>query len=159
MRLAASVDHLPRLPVYRAGEEDGLLYLALRFVAGETLGETIERDGGWPPDRALALLGDLAGALDAAHAHGLLHRDVKPENVLLDDQNNGYLADFGLARADGGTRTGTPGSLAGTLAYLAPERIEGAEASQASDLYSFAGVAFSSRSPARRRSFASTRRR
>ena len=67
---------------------------------------------------------------------------MKPENVLLDDQNNGYLADFGLARADGGTRTGTPGSLAGTLAYLAPERIEGAEASQASDLYSFAGVAF-----------------
>ena len=141
MQLAASLDHPHVCPVYRAGEEDGILYLALRYVPGENLGATLAGSGPFEPEPALALLRDLAGALDSAHEHGLLHRDVKPENVLLDESGNAYLADFGLARSDSGLRASVAGLLAGTAAYLAPERIEGAEASAASDLYSFAGLA------------------
>jgi predicted ATPase len=142
MRLAASLDHPHVCPVYRAGEEDGLLFLVLRYVPGENLGASIAQAGALEPKRALELLGDLAAALDAAHAHGLLHRDVKPENVLLDEEQNAYLADFGLARSDVGSQATVAGSLAGTLAYLAPERIEGSVASPASDLYAFACLAF-----------------
>jgi len=141
MRLAASLDHPHVCPVYRAGEEDGLLYLALRYVPGEDLGAAVAR-AALEPERALGLLHDLAGALDAAHAHGLLHRDVKPANVLLDESGNAYLADFGLARSDAGSQASVAGSQAGTLAYLAPERIEGAAATTASDLYAFACLAF-----------------
>ena len=142
MQLAASLDHPHVCPVYRAGEEDGILYLTLRYVPGEDMGATLAGSGAFEPEPAIALLRDLAGALDAAHEHGLLHRDVKPEKRVLDESGNAYLADFGLARSDSGSRASVAGSLACTAAYLAPERIEGAEASAASDLYSFAGLAF-----------------
>ncbi|MEJ7567103.1 MAG: protein kinase [Gaiellaceae bacterium] len=142
MRLAASLDHPHVCPVYRAGEEDGVLYLALRYVPGEDLGSSLAQTGPLEPERALALVRDLAGALDAAHAHGLLHRDVKPENVLLDEERNAYLADFGLARSNAASRATVAGSLTGTVAYLAPERIEGGEATRASDLYAFACLVY-----------------
>ena len=148
MRLAASLDHPHVCPVYRAGEEDGHLYLVLRYVEGEDLGAMLARTGPLEPERALALLGDLAGAVDAAHAHGLLHRDIKPENVLVDADGNAYLADFGLARtgamieAAAGTDSAAATAPAGTAAYLAPELIEGDAASAASDRYGFACLAF-----------------
>ena len=142
MRLAASLEHPHVCPVYAAGEEDGLLYLALRFVEGEDAASLVGREGPLRPEHALALLGDLAGALDQAHAHGLLHRDVKPENVLLDADSNAYLADFGLARPLRRRASTQAGELEGTLLYLAPERIDGRDASPASDEYAFACLAY-----------------
>jgi predicted ATPase len=139
-RLAASLEHPHVCPVYAAGEVEGRLFLAQRFLEGEDLGSLVAREGRLAPERALVLLGQIAAALDAAHARGLLHRDVKPGNVLLAG-GTAYLVDFGLAReaVGGGTEAG---ELAGTLTYLAPELVEGGEASAASDRYSFACLSF-----------------
>ena len=96
-RLAASIDHAGILPVYPAGEADGELYLANRFVEGTDLRALVEQ-GPLPPERALGLVGQVADALDAAHARGLVHRDVKPGNVLVDAADHCYLSDFGLTK-------------------------------------------------------------
>src|SRR6187455_3171297 len=102
-RLAASLDHPSILPVYAAGEADGELFLATRYVEGTDLGTLLEREGPLPATRGLALVGQVAKALDAAHHLGLVHRDVKPRNVLVDVADHCYLCDFGLAKlvADG----------------------------------------------------------
>jgi protein kinase-like protein/AAA ATPase-like protein len=142
MRLAASLDHPHVCPVYAAGEADGVLYLALRFVEGEDAARLVGRDGPLAPERAVSLLADLASALDHAHAHGLIHRDVKLENLLLDADGNAYLADFGVALPLRGGEATKPGELEGTLLYLAPERINGRDASPASDQYAFACLAY-----------------
>src|SRR5881396_1355733 len=97
-RLAASIDHPGILPVYAAGEADGEVYLATRYVAGTDLRATLEEDGPLTPERALPLVEQVADALDAAHERGLVHRDVKPANVLVDERGHCYLADFGLSR-------------------------------------------------------------
>src|SRR5262249_34482614 len=97
-RLAASLEHPNILPVYAAGDADGLLYLAMRRVAGADLGAILGREGPLAPERTVALLGQAAEALDAAHAHGLVHRDVKPANMLGGREPRGeepYLADLG----------------------------------------------------------------
>jgi len=142
-RLAASIDHPSIIPVYEAGEQDGLLYLAMRLVEGEDLGALLARGGRLAPERTLALLGQVASALDAAHAKGLVHRDVKPANMLIAGGRHVYLSDFGLSKqaslAGGVTATG---QLLGTLAYIAPERIEGKALDGRSDLYALACVAF-----------------
>jgi serine/threonine protein kinase len=136
-RLAASIDHAGILPVYAAGEVDGELYLASRFVAGTDL-RTLTDDGPLAPERAIGLVGQVADALDAAHARGLVHRDVKPGNVLVDSADHCYLSDFGLTTrlVDGGT-TAT-GRLAGSLDYLAPEQIRRAEIDGRADQYALA---------------------
>ena len=138
-RLAAALDHPHVLPVYEAGEAGGVLYLATRFVDGRDLGRLIADEGPLPPDRALATLEGIAGALDVAHGRGLVHRDVKPGNVLLDLHGHAYLADFGLSTMGGGSLTGS-GHFAGTADYVAPERVEGRQASAASDQYALACV-------------------
>jgi serine/threonine protein kinase len=115
-RLAAALDHANVVPIYEAGEQDGQLYLAMRYVEGSDLKAVLRRDGRLAPERALAILGQVAGALDAAHRRGLVHRDVKPGNVLIDADGHAYLTDFGVTkhrggdRADGGRR---PASAAG----------------------------------------------
>ena len=135
-RLAASIDHPSIIPVYEAGEQDGLLYLAMRLVEGEDLGALLARGGRLAPERTLALLGQVGSALDAAHAQGLVHRDVKPANMLIAGGRHVYLSDFGLSKqaslVSGATATG---QLLGTLAYIAPERIEGKPLDGRSDLY------------------------
>ena len=141
-RLAASLDHPSVVPIYQAGEHDGRLFLAMRYVEGEDLARLITREAPLELDRALAVLSTLASALDTAHARGLVHRDVKPSNVLLDSEGHPYLCDFGIARsivADAATQTG---QLIGTFAYLAPELIEGERASAASDEYAFACLSY-----------------
>ena len=142
-RLAASIDHPSIIPVYEAGEQDGLLYLAMRLVDGEDLGALLARGGRLAPERTLALLGQVGSALDAAHAQGLVHRDVKPANMLIAGGRHVYLSDFGLSKqaslVSGATATG---QLLGTLAYIAPERIEGKPLDGRSDLYALACVAF-----------------
>ena len=116
-----SLDHANVIPIYEAGEAGGSLFIAMRYVEGLDL-KTLLRDGPLPVGRALALIAQVAGALDTAHAHGLVHGDVKPSNVLIDERGHAYLADFGLTRVgDEQSPTGTP-QLMGTIDYVAPER-------------------------------------
>ena len=140
-RIAASIDHAGILPVYAAGEADGELYLATRFVPGTDLRSLID-DVQLPGERAIGLVGQVADALDAAHERGLVHRDVKPGNVLVDTADHCYLCDFGLTtqRVDGGT-TAT-GKLAGSLDYLAPEQIRRNDVDGRADQYALACVLY-----------------
>ncbi len=142
-RLAASLEHPHVVPVYAAGERDGVLYLAMRYIEGEDLGSLLRREGPLGPDRAVQILEQVADALDAAHARGLLHRDVKPANVLLDVAGRAYLADFGLARELGADQRLTqPGQLLGTLAYASPEQIDGRPLDGRTDVYALGCVAW-----------------
>ena len=140
-RLAASLDHPNVIPIYEAGERDGHLYLAMRYVEGEDLRTILAREGKLEPERALRVLGQIAGALDAAHAAGLVHRDVKPANVLLDENEHAYLTDFGITKQVGGASTET-GQMVGTLDYLAPEQIRGEPVDGRTDCYALACVLY-----------------
>jgi serine/threonine protein kinase len=95
---AASTEHPNIVPIYAAGEAGGVLYIAMRYVEGENLRALIDRNGPTPPERATEIVSQVASALDAAHARGLVHRDVKPSNILLDHHGNAYLSDFGLIK-------------------------------------------------------------
>jgi serine/threonine protein kinase len=128
-QLAASLDHPNIVPIYAAGETDGQLYLAMRYVEGYDLRQLLAREGRLEPGRAHALLEQVAEALDAAHERGLIHRDVKPGNVLIAERSGRehcYLADFGLTQQTASISglTGT-GELVGTVAYVSPEQIRG----------------------------------
>jgi WD40 repeat protein len=142
-RLAAALEHPNVVPVHDAGEADGLLYIAMRFVDGRDL-RSLLADGPLEPRRALMLAGQIAGALDAAHARGLVHRDVKPGNIVVDDADNAYLTDFGIAVEldSSAVSGGGPGSTAGTLAYVAPEQIEGGPVGGRADQYALACLAY-----------------
>ncbi len=143
-RLAASLDHPNVVPIYEAGDADGRLFIAMRFVDGPDLGQVMRAGGALEPPAAVAIAAQVADALDAAHRRGLVHRDVKPSNVLLDREdgrNHAYLADFGLTRSVHGSGPSDP-SLAGTVGYLAPELIRGDEASAASDQYALGCLLF-----------------
>src|SRR4051812_15476818 len=145
-RLAASIDHAGIVPIYEAGESDGQLYIAMRYVEGTDLSSLLHREGPMEPGRAVALVTQLAHALDAAHARGLAHRDVKPSNALIaveGAEEHVYLADFGLTEhiaTAGGVTNGD--RLVGTVDYLAPERIAGEPADGRADLYSLGCVLF-----------------
>jgi DNA-binding beta-propeller fold protein YncE/predicted Ser/Thr protein kinase len=135
-KLAASLDHPNVIPIYEAGEADGRLFIAMRYVEGGDLGDVL-RSGPLEPGLALELCSQLAEALDAAHERGLVHRDVKPSNVLLDGRKHVYLADFGLTRRIvGGDVPGLEARSLGTIDYIAPEQIRGEEVDGRADLYS-----------------------
>jgi serine/threonine-protein kinase len=145
-RLAGSLDHPNVIPIYDAGEADGLLYLAMRYVDGTDLRKLLASEAPLDPPRASAITTQIAAALDAAHSAGLVHRDVKPSNVLLPRSGAGrtehaYLADFGLTRrtASESGVTATSAFL-GTIAYVAPEQIEGRPVDGKADQYSLACV-------------------
>ena len=145
--LAAAIDHPNVLPVYDAGETDGVLWIAMRYVDGIDLAGLLARDGPLAPEQALAVCGPVAGALDAAHARGLVHRDVKPANILLAVEGGVvaqvYLADFGLTRRVGGARGVTvSGQVLGTIDYVAPEQVEGGRVDGRADQYSLGCVLF-----------------
>jgi len=136
-RIAASIEHASVVPIYGAGEEDGRLYLVMRFVEGTDLFAEVAGHGPLAQQRVARLAGQLAGALDAAHARGLVHRDVKPANVLLTgtgDDEHALLTDFGLSKEAAGVSglTGT-GQLLGTLDYVAPLVSEGVHRDPAHD--------------------------
>ena len=140
-RLAASLDHPGVVPIFQAGEWEGQLYLAMRFVEGSDLKSVIEREGSLAPERALVVLAQVADALDAAHRRGLVHRDVKPGNVLLDESGHAYLTDFGITKQLGGVSTDT-GRVVGTLDYLAPEQIRGEAVDGRTDCYALGCVLY-----------------
>ena len=135
--LVMSLEHPNVVPIYDAGAVDGRVYLAMRLVDGSDLRSVLRREGALAPPRALAICAQIASALDAAHARGLVHRDVKPSNVLLDQTEHVYLADFGLTRRleDLPGEPGDDRSI-GTPAYLAPEQLEGKPVDGRADLYS-----------------------
>ena len=146
-RAVAAVDHPHIIPVYAAGEADGVQYIAMRFVAGDTLQGVLRAAGTLSPRRAAAFISPVASALDAAHAAGLVHRDVKPANILVDSRRGGpehaYLTDFGIARAmlSAGTLT-VAGQFLGTPDYAAPEQINGQPVDGRADQYALACVAY-----------------
>ena len=133
-RMAASLDHPNVLPVFGAGEtEDGMLWLSMRLVTGADLRSLAPL----PATRAAAIVAQVGAALDAAHERRLVHRDVKPANVLVTASDHAYLTDFGLVKAlDHGSDLTRTGEVVGTLDYIAPERIRGAGDGPAADLYS-----------------------
>ncbi len=145
-RAAAVVDHPHIIPVYGAGEFDGVLYIAMRYVAGGDLRALLQREGPLPPSRAAFLLSPLASALDAGHAAGLVHRDVKPANILIDTSpgrpDHLYLSDFGLAKGNAMTGLTGTGQFLGTLDYCAPEQIGGKPARPQTDQYALGCVAY-----------------
>jgi predicted Ser/Thr protein kinase len=141
-RLAASLDHPSIVPVYDAGEDAGVLWIAMAHVDGDDLKTLLVKEGKLPLRRALRLVGQIASALDAAHARGLVHRDVKPANILVGAGDRALLSDFGVAkelRSPGTTRTG---AFVGTIDYCAPEQIEGREIDARADQYALACVLY-----------------
>ncbi|MFW0791191.1 protein kinase domain-containing protein [Gordonia sp. CPCC 205333] len=130
------------IPIHDFGDLDGVLYLDMRLVAGPDLRRVLTDTGALPPDRAVAIVVQIAQALDAAHADGLVHRDVKPENILVTDNDFAYLVDFGIAQADSSTHLTQAGSTIGSFAYMAPEQFDNEAASPASDIYALAAVLF-----------------
>ncbi len=140
-RLAARLDHPSVVPVYDSREVDGELIVAMRLVKGGDLRGLVDREGPLPPGRAIDLLGQIADALDAAHAAGIVHRDVKPHNILVEG-DRAYLSDFGLAKAldESGAASGT--SVVGTAHYMSPEQWRGDSIGPAADVYSLGCVLY-----------------
>jgi serine/threonine-protein kinase len=145
-RLAASIDHPNVVPVHEAGEEDGLLYVAMRYVDGPDLGALLRAAGKLPPQRAARIVAQVAAALDAAHARGLVHRDVKPANVLVADPGGAehcYLTDFGLSKQVAATTDVTrTGTVMGTVHYIAPEQLRGDAVDGRADVYALGCVLY-----------------
>ena len=148
-RAAAAVDHPHIIPVFEAGESEGVLFIAMRYVVGRDVRSLLDATGPLPPGRAITIVTQVSSALDAAHSFGLVHRDVKPGNMLLDSVGGSgqpdhiYLSDFGLSKqslsASGLTGTG---QFLGTLDYVAPEQIEGKLVDGRADQYALAGAAY-----------------
>jgi DNA-binding CsgD family transcriptional regulator len=145
-RLSASLDHPHIVPVYAAGEADGVPYIAMRFVEGVNLRLEITAHGRLEPVRAVRIVNQVASALDAAHERGLVHRDVKPANVLISrhgGNEHAYLTDFGVTKQRTATETGTAtGGWAGTLDYVAPEAVRGEQVDGRADIYSLGCVLY-----------------
>ncbi|MEU9173521.1 serine/threonine-protein kinase [Streptomyces sp. NPDC048420] len=150
-RVAAAIDHPHIVPVFEAGETDGVLYIAMRYVSGSDLRHLLDRQGPLPLATALRIAAQIASALDAAHEHGLVHRDVKPGNILVargtddDHPEHTYLTDFGLTKKSLSlTGFTTVGQFVGTLDYVAPEQISGRPVDGRCDVYGFACVVYES---------------
>jgi len=142
-RTVAALDHPNIAPLYEAGEQDGTIYIVTRWVEGTELGALIRRESPVEPARAARFAAQIADALELAHEKGLVHRDVKPSNVIVTDEGHVYLTDFGLAKRAGSASglTGAAQQLA-TVDYVAPEAIEGHEPVAAGDVYALGCVLY-----------------
>src|SRR6266581_3278276 len=147
-QIAASLDHPNVVTVYDAGESDGLLYISMRYVDGPNLGRTIRDEGPLDPKFVVSVIDQVGGALDAAHALGLVHRDVKPANVLLSRPGEArsvraFLTDFGITKRIGAaTQFTQTGQLVGTYTYMAPEQIRGDPLDGRTDIYSLGCIVY-----------------
>jgi len=141
-RAAQHVVHDHLVPVLDAGEAEGRSYLVTAYVSGRTLAQRLEDEGPLPLTDLLLLVAQVGTALDALHREGLIHRDVKPSNLMLDDDGRAAITDFGLAKGRAYTVLTKPGQVMGTLDYLAPELIRGEAATAASDVYALGCVVY-----------------
>ncbi|MFI2760381.1 serine/threonine-protein kinase [Streptomyces echinatus] len=148
-QVAASLDHPHIVPVFEAGEADGVLYIAMRYVSGSDLRHLLDERGPLPPADAVRIAAQVASALDAAHEHGLVHRDVKPGNILVaegtdsDHPEHVYLTDFGLTKKSLSlTGFTSVGQFVGTLDYVSPEQISGRPVDGRCDVYGLACVVY-----------------
>lgn len=142
-KVAASLDHPNVIPIYYAGEERGIAYIAMRYVGGHDLRTLVRGEGRLPPHRAARIVAQVAAGLDAAHAAGLVHRDVKPANVLLAAEDHAYLTDFGLTKHALSVGAATkPGQWVGTLDYVSPEQIRGERVDARADVYALGCVLY-----------------
>jgi DNA-binding NarL/FixJ family response regulator len=147
-RAAASIDHPHAVEVFHAGEEDGVLYVTMRYVEGTDLGALLASESALEPARAVALVAQVAEALDEAHARGLVHRDVKPTNVLIAERGgleHAFLTDFGLTkRSEGESGLTKPGFAMGTADYMSPEQARGSDVDGRADIYALGCVLYKS---------------
>ena len=147
-RLAASLDHPNIIPIYEAGEEGEVFWIAMRYVAGSDVKNLLKREGPLDPERAVEIVVPVASALGAAHGKGLVHRDVKPANILLasgegmEDESHVYLSDFGVAKQSASRGLTKTGIFVGTAEYASPEQIEGKELDGRADVYSLGCVLY-----------------
>ncbi|MGH8879307.1 MAG: serine/threonine-protein kinase, partial [Stackebrandtia sp.] len=152
----AAVNQPGVVNIFDAGDDvdeagQTISYLVMEFVSGRPLSRIIDDHGPLPPDQVLRIVGQVAYGLDAAHRAGIVHRDVKPANILIDKSGDATILDFGIARRDGDTGLTTTGAVMGTVEYASPEQLQGHELTGASDVYSLGVVAYESVS--RRRPF------
>jgi len=141
-RAAARLKHAGIVTIYDVGQEASWYYFVMEYLEGETLTEVIKQRGQLPPDEVVQILHPLADALDYAHHHGLVHRDIKPGNVIVSPEGLVTLTDFGIARAAQETRLTATGTIVGTPEYMSPEQVRGLTADARSDQYSLAVVAY-----------------
>jgi len=142
-KAAASIEHPNVIPVYYAGEREGVLFIVMRYIDGPDLRALVRVGGQLDPERAAHVVAQVGAALDAAHGHGLVHRDVKPANVLLGQDDHAYLTDFGLTKRTATTADGAvsrAGGWVGTLGYVAPEQIRGERVDARTDVYALGCV-------------------
>jgi serine/threonine protein kinase len=139
-RIAQQVENPHVVPVLDTGEHKGIPYLAQRFIEGGSLEQTLEREGRLDVVRTLAICAQVADGLDALYGGGMVHRDVKPANVLLDLQGTALITDFGLAKDSQGTNLTRPGQALGSMDYMSPEQIRGEEVTAATDVYALGCV-------------------
>jgi eukaryotic-like serine/threonine-protein kinase len=142
-RMAAALSHPNIVTVYDVGEEEGIPYIVMEYVEGDTLAELMKRKGPLDPDRTVDLVLQVCAGLEHAHASGLVHRDIKPQNLLVRPDDTVKIADFGIARPlDSNTELTQVGTVLGTAAYLAPEQALGEPVTGAADLYSLGAVTY-----------------
>ena len=142
IQIAARLTHPHILPLYDSGEAGGLLYYVMPYVDGESLRDRLQREGRLPHEDARRIAREVADALSYAHAHNVVHRDIKPGNILLEGRH-AVVADFGIARAvsqAGGDELTTSGLVVGTPMYMSPEQVSGSEIDGRSDVYSLGCV-------------------
>jgi serine/threonine-protein kinase len=141
-RMAAQLSHPNIVAVYDVGEEDGVPYIVMEYVEGETLAELLARKGRLDPDRAVDLVLQVCAGLEHAHGAGLVHRDIKPRNLLVRGDDTVKIADFGIARPLDATQLTMAGTVLGTAAYLSPEQALGEPVTAAADIYSLGAVTY-----------------
>jgi serine/threonine protein kinase len=140
-RIQATLEHPNIITIYEAGESEEGLFIAMRLVDGPNLKELL-LSGDLPPTRSMKILRQVAEALDVAHESGLVHRDIKPQNILVGPRDHAYLADFGLTKPPGQRSLTQSGQFLGSLDYISPEQIKGQQADSRSDIYSFGAVTY-----------------
>jgi serine/threonine-protein kinase len=141
-RIAQTVKHPNVVPVLATGEDDGIPYMAQQFIDGTSLDQELKRSGPLDVATALRICSDVAAGLEALWAAGMVHRDVKPANILIDKQGVGFITDFGLAKDTQGSILTLPGQALGSMDYMAPEQIRGETVSAASDIYALGCVMY-----------------